>query len=108
MADKKISELVSASDLGSNDLLVVEQNSTAKSVSGAVMKSIMTSQAKAYVDNRPRIVSVAVTETDNAVTIRYVLSDGNIVVDELTFDANGYVTGINANGASAAVSWEVS
>lgn len=59
MADKSISELVSASEITPTDLFVLEQNNTAKKLTGQILENWLVS----YADGHGGIQSIAKTKT---------------------------------------------
>lgn len=72
MADKKVSELVSAEQITARDWLLVEQNGTAKKVSGQVLLNWLTAAA----DGHGGIQSYTLLNTEGLVkTYRFTLAD---------------------------------
>lgn len=75
MADKAVSELVSASSIGPSDLFVLEQNGVAKKLPGQVLLNWLTAAA----DGHGGISSIAKVQTNGLVdTYRITLADTTV------------------------------
>lgn len=98
MADKAISELIAANQVTPTDLFVLEQNGTAKKLTGQILENWLVS----FADGHGGIQSIAKLSTSGLVdTYRITLSDTT------TFDfvvTNGRsITGISKTGTSGLV-----
>lgn len=96
MADKKVSELVSAEQITAGDWLLVEQNGTAKKVSGQVLLNWLTAAA----DGHGGIQSYTLLNTDGLVkTYRFTMADKSYM-DIPVIDGRGIraVEKIGTNG----------
>ena len=75
MADKTISELIAADQIGPTDLFVLEQNETAKKLSGSVLLNWLTAAA----DGHGGISSIVKLRTDGlADTYRIIMADSSV------------------------------
>lgn len=86
MADKTISELVRATQITATDLFVLEQNATAKCLTGQILINWLTS----YADGHGGIQSIAKTSTSGLVdTYTVTLSDTTTYTFTVTNGAKG-------------------
>lgn len=98
MADKAISELVSAEQITATDMFVLEQNGTAKKLTGQVLLNWLTAAA----DGHGGIQSYAVLKTEGLVkTYRFTLADQSYMDIQVT-DGRG-ISSITKTGTSGLV-----
>ena len=95
MADKAISELVSAEQITATDMFVLEQNGTAKKLTGQVLLNWLTAAA----DGHGGIQSYALLKTEGLVkTYRFTLADQSYMDIQVT-DGRG-ISSITKTGTS--------
>ena len=98
MADKAISELVSAEQITATDMFVLEQNGTAKKLTGQVLLNWLTAAA----DGHGGIQSYALLKTEGLVkTYRFTLADQSHMDIQVT-DGRG-ISSITKTGTSGLV-----
>lgn len=98
MADKAISELVSAEQITATDMFVLEQNGTAKKLTGQVLLNWLTAAA----DGHGGIQSYALLKTEGLVkTYRFTLADQSYMDIQVT-DGRG-ISSITKTGTSGLV-----
>ena len=98
MADKAISELVSAEQITATDMFVLEQNGTAKKLTGQVLLNWLTAAA----DGHGGIQSYALLKTEGLVkTYRFTLADQSYMDIQVT-DGRG-INSITKTGTSGLV-----
>lgn len=106
MADRKISDLSAAEAINDTDLLLMDQDGTAKNIPGSLLKSFAKEQAKEKFDELPGVSTISFAKSGSTVTMQYALSDGTTGTGTITLDENGYPTTINMGGTNIPVSWE--
>lgn len=99
MADKSISELVSATTVQSSDLFVLQQNNTAKKLDGQTLINFLLNQ----IDGHGGIQSVQKVQTSGLVdTYRITFADSEYTVDFTVTNGKG-ITGISKTGTAGLV-----
>lgn len=106
MADRKISDLTAAEAINDTDLLLMDQDGTAKNIPGSLLKAFAKEQAKEKFDELPGYTSISFTKADTTVTMAYEMSDGTTGTGMITLDADGYPTNINIGGVDVPLTWE--
>ena len=110
MADKKIGDLVAATEVKDTDLLIMEQDGTAKNMSGAqlleYLKPKLDEAVNESIQSLHQVTGTAIERADNTVTVVTTLEDGSTSTSVITVDSNDYPTKIVTDGTECTVTWE--
>lgn len=97
MADKKIGDLASATEVKDEDLLIMEQDGAAKNMSGAQLRGFLFSTLATNID---------VVKSGNTITVTSTFDNSDPSTAVITLDDNDMPTKIVTDGAECALTWE--